>query len=155
MYNKEEAKAIRLEFWNKLNNRTRRLPGQKGRKKFWIYDNTGVKGMDLRFDVDRHKALVALEINHSSEERRLVLYEKLLACKSIFESEFGEPLKWDYVYEKDTGEQVCRVYCEQPGDIHDQERWPEMMYFLIDRMVRLEKAFLEVKDYLQSDINEI
>lgn len=154
MYNKEEAKAIRLEFWNKLNNRTRRLPGQKGRRKFWIYDNTGIKGLDLRFDVDRQKALVALEINHSSEERRLILYEKLLSCKSIFETGFGEPLTWDYVYEKETGEQVCRVYVQQPADIHNQELWPQTMYFLIDAMVRLEKAFLEVKDYLQSDINE-
>jgi hypothetical protein len=155
MYNKDEAKAVRLEFWTRLNNRTRRLPAQKGRKKFWIYDSTGVKGLDLRFDVDRAKVCVALEINHSSEERRLILYEKLLACKSIFESEFGEPLVWDYLYEKETGEQVCRVYVAQPGDINNQELWPDMMYFLIDRMVRLEKAFLEVKDYLQSNINEI
>lgn len=155
MYNnKEEAKAIRLEFWDKLNNRTRRLPAQKGRKIFWIFDKTGIKGLDLRFDVDRKKAQVALEINHSNEDRRLVLYEKLLACKSIFESEFGEPLTWDYVYEKETGEQVCRVYSEQSGDINNQELWSQMIYFLIDRMVRLEKAFLEVKDYLQSDINE-
>lgn len=155
MYNKDEEKAVRLEFWNKLNNRTRRLPSQKGRKIFWIFANTGIKGLDLRFDVDRKKAQVALEINHSSEERRLVLYEKLLSCKSIFEAEFGEPLTWDYVYEKPTGEQVCRVYVEQPGDINNQELWTQMIYFLIDRMVRLEKAFLEVKDYLQSNINEI
>ncbi len=154
MYNKEESKSIRIEFWNKLENRIRRLPSQKGRKKIWIFDNTGINGLDLRFDVDRNKAQVALEINHSCEERRLVLYEKLLACKSIFESGFEGALSWDYVYEKPTGEQVCRVFAEMQGDIHNQQLWPEMMFFLIDRMVRLEKAFLEVKDYLQSDINE-
>jgi hypothetical protein len=154
MYNKDEAKAARLEFWQKLNNRTRRLPGQKGRKRFWIYDNTGIKGIDLRFDVDREKAVVALEINHSSEDRRLVLFEKLEAAKSIFETEFGGPLIWDYAYEKPTGESVCRVYVEQPGDIHNQEQWPEMLHFLIDNMIKLEKAFLEVKEYMQADINE-
>ena len=155
MYKKDEAKAVRLEFWTRLNNRTRRLPIQKGRKRFWIYDTTGIKGLDLRFDVDRTKVQVALEINHSSEDRRLILYEKLLACKTIFETEYGGPLTWDYAYEKETGELVCRIYDQQPGDINNQELWPDMMYFLIDRMVRLEKAFLEVKDYLQSNINEV
>jgi len=153
MFTKEEEKNIRLEFWQKLNNKTRRLPGQKGRKRFWIYDNTGIKGLDLRFDVDRNKACVALEINHSSEERRLMLYEKLQATKSLFETEFGGPLIWDFAYEKPTGEMVCRVYTQRPGDILNKSEWPKMTYFLIDNMIRLEKAFLEVKDYMQSTIN--
>jgi hypothetical protein len=153
MFTKEEEKNIRLEFWQKLNNKTRRLPGQKGRKRFWIYDNTGIKGLDLRFDVDRNKACVALEINHSAEERRLMLYEKLLATKKLFETEFGGPLTWDFAYEKPTGEMVCRVYTQQPGDILNQAEWPNMTYFLIDNMIRLEKAFLVVKDYMQSNIN--
>lgn len=154
MYNKEEIKAVRLEFWQKLNNRTRRLPGQKGRKKYWIFDNTGIKGLDLRFDVDRQKAIVALEINHRKEERRLHLYEKLEAAKTIFEEAFGESLIWDFAYEKATGEIVCRVYVEREGDILNKELWPEMMYFLIDKMIKMETAFLEVKDYLQSELNE-
>ena len=151
MYTQEEAKSLRLEFWEKFNNRTRRLPGQKGRKKLWIFDNTGIKGLDLRFDVDRRKAQVALEINHNNEERRLFLYEKLFACKSIFEKEFGESLFWDFIYEKETGEQVCRIYTEQPGDILKKEIWSEMIYFLINKMIKLEKAFITVKEYLQYD----
>ncbi|MDR2929107.1 MAG: DUF4268 domain-containing protein [Cytophagaceae bacterium] len=154
MYTKEESKAVRVEFWEKLTNRTRRLPGQKGRKKFWIFENTGIKGVDLRFDVDRTKVQVALEINHTSEERRLELFEKLKACKSIFESEFGEPLTWTFLYEKDTGEQVCRIFVERAGDIHQKDLWAEMIYFLIDKMMKLEKAFLAVKDYMQSDMNK-
>ena len=154
MFSKDDAKAVRIEFWEKLNNRTRRLPNQKGRKKFWIFENTGIKGLDLRFDVGREKTQVALEINHNQEERRLELFEKLHACKSIFEDEFGGELKWDYVYEKDTGEQVCRVYVESAGDIHNKELWAEMIYFLIDNMIKLEKAFLAVKDYMQADLNK-
>jgi hypothetical protein len=154
MYSQEESKSIRLEFWGKLNNRTRRLPGQKGRKKIWIFENTGIKGIDLRFDVDRKKAQVAMEINHNNEERRLFLYEKLLACKSLFEKDFGEPLNWNFIYEKETGEQVCRIYVEQPADILKKEMWTEMIYFLINKMIKLEKAFITVKEYLQYDINK-
>jgi hypothetical protein len=154
MLNKEESKQARLEFWQRLTSKTRRLPGQKGRKRFWIFENTGVKGLDLRFDVDREKARVALEINSNNEDRRLMLYEKLEAAKSVFETAFGEPLIWDFAYEKPTGESVCRVYVETPGDILNEALWPDMLFFLIDRMIKMETAFLEVKDYMQANINE-
>jgi len=149
MFSKEEAKELRLEFWQKLSNRTRRLPGQKGRKRLWIGDNTGINGLDLRFDVGREKIIVALEINKKKEEDRLALYEKLEAAKGLFEREFEGPLIWDFAYTKDNGRDVCRVYVEQPGDMYVRETWPEIFTFMIDRMIRLEKAFLEVKDYLK------
>ncbi len=150
MYSKEEVKALKEEFWGKLENRTRRLPGQKGRKRFWIFDKTGIKGLDLRFDVGREKIIVALEINHPNEERRLGLFERLEAAKGLFEDKFGEPMKWDFFYTKENGLEVCRVFVEEPGDIHDRESWPRIFTFMIDRMMRLEAAFLEVKDYLGS-----
>ncbi|MCT4590987.1 MAG: DUF4268 domain-containing protein [Carboxylicivirga sp.] len=152
MFSKEEAKEIRQQFWHKLENRTRRIPGQKGKKIKWIFDETNIKGLDLRFDINRERAIVALEINHRSEERRLQLYEKLEACKSIFENEFGGSLTWDYLYTKSEGRDVCRVYEElSPADMYQQDQWPEVMKFMIDRMIRLEKAFLEVKDFLLHD----
>lgn len=152
MFSKEEAKEIRQLFWHKLENRTRRLPGQKGKKIKWIFDETGIKGLDLRFDINRERAIVALEINHRNEDRRLQLYEKLEACKNIFETEYGSPLVWDYLYTKTEGRDVCRVYEElAPADMYRQEQWPEVMKFMIDRMIRLEKAFLEVKDFLLHD----
>jgi len=149
MFNKEEAKELRLEFWQKLSNRTRRLPGQKGRKRLWISGNTGIKGLDLRFDPGREKIIVALEINIKKEEDRLALYEKLEAAKGLFEKQFEGPLIWDFAYTKDNGREVCRVYVEQPGDMYVKESWPEIFTFMIDSMIRLERAFLEVKDYLK------
>lgn len=149
MFSKEEAKELRLEFWHKLENRTRRLPGQRGKKRKWIGDKTEIKGLDLRFDIDRKKAIVALEINHRSEEKRLEMYERLEAAKTIFEEAFGKPLIWDYLYEKPGGKHVCRVYVEMKADMYIKEQWPDISYFLIDNMMRMEKAFLEVKDFLK------
>ncbi|MBS2098387.1 DUF4268 domain-containing protein [Carboxylicivirga linearis] len=151
MFSKEQAKELRQLFWHKLENRTRRIPGQKGKKIRWIFDNTGIKGLDLRFDIDRERAIVALEINHRNEDRRLQLYEKLEACKSIFETTYEGELTWDYVYTKDGEKEVCRVYEQMPSDIYQEELWPDTMKFMINRMLRLEKAFLEVKDFLLHD----
>ncbi len=151
MFSKEEAKELRLLFWRKLESKTRRLPGQKGQAIKWIADRTGVKGLDLRFDVDRTKACVAIEVNASNEDRRLELYQKLEACRTIIEDKFGDPLIWNFFYEKDNGQMVARVYAETDGDIYNQEKWPDMIYFLIDRMLKLESAFLEVKEFLEHD----
>ncbi len=151
MFSKEEAKNLRLEFWHRLDNRSRKLPGQKGEVRKWILDNTGIKGIDLRFDVDREKATVAIEINHRDEDRRLILYAKLDACKNIFESTFGSSLIWDLAYQKNEGQHVSRAYVEMDGDIYQQEQWPEMIKFLVNNMVHLEEAFLEVKDFLKYD----
>jgi hypothetical protein len=151
MFTKEQAKELRLEFWRKVENRTRRLPGQKGLPKKWILDNTGIKGVDLRFEVTREKACVALEINHRDEDRRLKLYAKLDACKTLFEEMYDAPLTWDLAHEKETGQHVSRVFAEISGDIYNQELWPDMVRFLVDNMLRMEKAFLEVKDFLKYD----
>ncbi|MCW3805862.1 DUF4268 domain-containing protein [Plebeiibacterium marinum] len=151
MYSKEEKKELILEFWRKLGNKTRRLPGQRGRVKVWIGEKTGVKGVDLRFDVSRKKIIVALEINIKHESRRLQIYEKLEATKKIFENEFGEELIWDFACEKDLGEEVCRVYKEMDGDYLVPEQWPAIFNFMIDKMVRMERAFLEVQDFLKYD----
>ncbi|WP_430934056.1 DUF4268 domain-containing protein [Saccharicrinis sp. 156] len=151
MYSKEEEKELKLAFWSKLGNRTRKIPGQRGKVKTWIGDRTNIKGVDLRFDVGRKKIAVALEINVKYETRRLALYEKLEATKKIFENEFGEELIWDFAYEKEYGEEVCRVYKEMDGDYLAQEQWPAIFSFMIDKMLRMEKAFLEVKDFLKYD----
>ncbi len=151
MYSKEEAKELRLEFWNKFGNRTRKIPGQRGKVKVWIGDRTNIKGVDLRFDVGREKIIVALEINIKNETKRLTLYEKLEATKKIFESEFGEELIWDFAYEKSYGEEVCRVYKQIDGDFMVPEQWPSIFKFMIDKMLRLEKAFLEIQDFLKYD----
>ena len=151
MYSKEEGKELKAEFWRKLGNRTRRLPGQRGKVKIWIGDRTGVKGVDLRFDIGREKIIVALEINTKNEDRRLTLYEKLEATKNIFENTYGESLTWDFSYEKAYGEEVCRVYQEMKGDFLVPEQWPAIFSFMIDKMVRMEKAFEEVADFLRYD----
>lgn len=139
---------MRHTFWHKLESKTRRLPGQNGRPIKWINDRTGIKGLDLRFDVDTKMAMVAMEINPIQEEKLDSLWEKMNNCKSLFESVFGGELVWERNYVKNAGDTCARIYVRMDGNIYDKEQWPDMIHFLIDNMLRLEKAFLEVQDYL-------
>lgn len=139
---------MRHEFWHKLESKTRRLPGQNGRAVKWIFDRTGIKGLDLRFDVDTKKVMVAMEINPTQDEKLERLWEKMNNCKSLFESTFGGEMVWEKEYVKQAGDTAARIYVVRDGNIYDKEQWPEMIHFMIDNMLRLEKAFLEVQDYL-------
>lgn len=149
MFSKEETKQLSLAFWHKLESKTRRLPGQNGRAKIWIANNTGIPNLDLRFDVDRQHCIVALELRNHGSEKSYATWEKLLSCKTIFEETYGSELIWDDAYEKSAGDIVYRIYVTTPGDIYRQELWPDMIYFLIDNMIKMERAFLEVQDYLR------
>lgn len=148
MYSKQEAQELRLTFWHKLESKTRRLPGQNGKPIKWIGDKTGIKGLDLRFDVDTKMAMVAMEINPIQDEKLDELWEKMNSCKTLFETEFGSPMTWEKEYVKQAGDTCARIYVKMDGNIYDQEKWPEMIHFLIKNMLNLEKAFLEVQDYL-------
>lgn len=148
MFSKDEAQELRHTFWHKLESKTRRLPGQNGRPIKWIGDKTGIKGLDLRFDVDRTHAIVAMEINCRSEQTTEELWTKMNNCRQLFETEFGSQLVWNRHYTKSAGDSVARIYIEMPADMYNKEMWPDMIHFLIDNMLRMEKAFKEVQDYL-------
>lgn len=148
MYSKEELKQIRYEFWHKLESKSRRIPGQNGRPIRWIGDKTGVKGISLRFDATRDFVMVALEINADTKERQNHLIEKMLACKTVFENEFGKELVWDTEYPKSQHETVTRIYIKAAGDLYNKDLWHDMIYFMTDNMLRMEKAFKVVQDYL-------
>lgn len=148
MFSKEEAQQLRHDFWNKLESKSRKVPGQNGKSIKWIGDKTGVKGLDLRFDVDREKAIVAIEINTNDDEKQNELWEKMNNCKTLFENRFGGPLIWDKNYKKQSGEVVARIYVETNGDLYNKDLWSDMLRFMIDNMINLEKAFKEVQDYL-------
>jgi hypothetical protein len=62
MFSKEEAKALRLEFWNRFKAMSEQERRKRGFKKTWMLKQTGIKGLSLRFDVDREHVAVGYEI---------------------------------------------------------------------------------------------
>lgn len=65
------------------------------------------------------------------------LYDKILSHQEEIESDFGESLLW---VEKE-GVKACRIYSQSNiGGINDKDKWGEIQYDMIDRMVRLKEA---------------
>ena len=143
---------MRKDFWTLFGKRCAIVPELMGKKKKWLLYDTKISGLDLKFEVDRDAAIVMIELNHRNEDKRLELYEKLQNYKAILEDGFAGGLLWDFVYVRENGEEVCRIYCEQKGfDIHRQNQWPYIFNFLIDNMLKLETNFMEIRDILKEE----
>ena len=153
MYTQEEAKQLRKQFWILFGKRCTIVPQLHGRNKKWVLYDTKITGLDLKFEVDRQSAKVMIEVNHRSENKRLDIFEKLQKYKPILEEGFDDGLEWDFLYVRESGEEVCRVYIKQTGfDIYRQNQWPDIYNFLIENMLKLENNFMDIRDVLKEEL---
>ena len=153
MYSKDEEKLLRKEFWIVFARRCEIVPELKYKKKKWVLYDTGLSGIDLKFEVTRKEAMVMVEINSKQETRRLEIFETMQNYRLLLEDGFNEPLIWDFCYTRDSGEEVCRIYTSLTDvDFHRQNQWPDIFNFLIDNMLILENNFMEIKDALEAEL---
>lgn len=153
MYSKDEAKLLRKEFWIVFARRCEIVPDLRHKKKKWVLYDTGLSGIDLKFDVTRSEALVMIEINSRLENRRLEIFETLQKYQKFLEEGFAEPLEWDICFVRESGQEVCRIYTSLTNvDFHRQNQWPCIFNFMIDNMLLLENNLMEIKDVLEAEL---
>jgi hypothetical protein len=153
MYSKDEAKLLREEFWVVFARRCEFVPVLLHKKKKWVLYDTGLSGVDLKFDVTHSEAIVMIEINSRLENRRLEIFEALLKYRKFIEEGFDHPLEWDICFTRESGQEVCRIYTSLSNvDFHRQNQWPDIFNFLIDNMFILGNNLMELKDILESEL---
>ena len=143
-------------FWTQFDEFCDTIPDLAGRRKKWILHNTKISHIDLKFDLRGNSAIVALEINHRSENRRLQVYELAERYRTLLNRGFKQELTWDFGYLNAINQEVCRIYTEKQGiNIYNSEEWPLLHQFLAENMLLLQDNFLEIQEYLQEDINTL
>ena len=154
MYSKDEIKKLRLNFWQRFKIYCETQPELNLKKKKWILNETQIRGVTLRFDVDRQNAKVMLELQNKNEDRRLQIFEILERYKVVMEEGFENGLIWEFYHKReDNNQEVCRIYTQlENADWHNQNQWPEIYDFFIKNMLQLEENFLMVKDSLKEEL---
>ena len=154
MFSKEEIKELRLNFWQNFKIYCETQPVLNYKKKRWILNETQIRGLALRFDLDREKAYVILELQNKQEDRRLQIFEILERYKVVMEEGFENGLIWEFFYQReDNNQEVCRIYTQLENvDWHRQNQWPEIYDFFIKNMLQMEENFLMVKDSLKEEL---
>ncbi len=153
MYSKDETKLLRKEFWIVFARRCEIVPELRHKKRKWVLYDTGLNGIDLKFEVTRQEALVMVEINIRQENRRLEAFETMQKYRKLLEDGFAESLIWDFYVIREGGQEVCRIYTSLPNvDFHRQNQWPDIFNFFIDNMLILENNFMEIRDGLEAEL---
>ncbi|MEN8703105.1 MAG: DUF4268 domain-containing protein [Polaribacter sp.] len=141
MFSKEEATQLRKLFWTSFG---------KSFPRKWLLYNTKIKGFAFKFDADRKKACVCLDIDHPEAIANELLYDQMLSLKTLLENEIPEII-FNNSYELESGKQIHRIYVpfQQKFSIYNKNTWRDCYEFYVEEMTKLELFFYEYEDFIR------
>ncbi len=143
----EELKSrhlLRLEFWKEflkvMNQKSSLYQNVNASKDNWISGRTGISGIHLNMAISNYYARSELYMSRSSAEENKFVFDELAKNKTEIEKQFGENLIWERLDNK----KACRVKHQLDNvDYFNKDDWSKMIEFMVDGMLRMEKAFKE------------
>lgn len=135
---------IRKEFWIKLlssiNLKSTLFQNISPSIYNWIGAGSGVRGIGYNFSISKKYVRVELYIDRGEQTENEIIFEELLKRKVEIESNFGKTLVWEKLEDK----RACRIKFENTSfNIFEKDNWEEMIEFLTNGMINLEKSFKE------------
>ena len=145
MFSKEEAAQLRKEFWVSFG---------KSFPRKWLLYNTKVKGFSFKFVADRKKALVCLDIDSADAIKNELLWDQMVALKSVIVSDYLPEAIFDDSYELENGKRIYRIYVplEDKFSIYNKNTWSTAFQFFVDQMSQFELIYYEFEDFIKSAI---
>lgn len=141
MYSKEETQKLKREFWVTF--------ADKYPRKWVLYD-TKIKDFSFKFYVDNKKALVLIDIEHRSDEKRIAYFEKIEALKNILEEEFIKDLVFEKEFILENGKTISRIWIEKlEVSVSNRKYWDEIFDFYNEKMNSLELFYKEYDEFIK------
>ncbi len=151
MFSKEEAKALRVEFWNRFKAMSEQERRKLGLKKSWMLKQTGVKGLTLRFDVDRECVALGFEIYFKNKFKEALLMESFEGIRHLLEAELEDALVWNDAFVTEEGRECARIYVQMKDvDIFQKADWDKMWEFMMKNMFIMEQFFVDFKEHIEN-----
>ncbi len=156
MYSKEEAKALRIKFWNSFEKFSKKKRKKLGKSAQWMLQKTGIKGFDLKFDTLNDSIQVGFEIASKGLQRQIKYYEKMQSLKTLLDETFNHQLIWNDHYITKNDKEVFRIYVEKENlRLFNESDWDQIFEFFFKQMVKFEDWFLEYRDIIKMNEEEI
>lgn len=141
MYSKAESQRLKQEFWIAF--------AEKYPRKWILYD-TKIKDFSFKFFVDNKKAQVSIDIEHRSNDKRLLYFEKLESLKTILEEEFIQDLVFEQNFVLENGKSISRVWIEKLGvGFSNKNNWDFIFDFFYEKMNAMELFYNDYGDYIR------
>ena len=141
MYSKEEAQRLKREFWIDF--------AEKHPRKWILYD-TKIKDFSFKFFADNKKAQVLIDIEHRSDEKRTIYFEKIESLKTVLEDDFVKDLVFEKNFVLENGKKISRIWVEKTDvSVSNRKYWDEIFDFFFEKMNALEMFYHEYGDYIR------
>lgn len=135
-----ETKLLQLEFWTALKEfaaeRGSSLSFRKPRPQHWYNLAVGRSGFNIGLNAKTKSKELSCELYISGRATAEVAYELLEEQKAEVEQELGA-LEWMPLPKKE----ACRIVQLRQGDIEDQDSWPELLEWCLERAQTFQLAF--------------
>ena len=142
MFSKEESKRLRQDFW---------IAFGKSYPHKWVLYDTKIKGLSLKFHFGLKQAMVSMDIEHADLGRRMELWEKLIALRSILKEEYLPEVIFNDSLVLDNQKEISRIYVAFPNvSIHNKNTWRQTMEFLEKKMLLFEAFFDDYQESIRS-----
>ena len=152
----KERHHLRLEFWSKL------LPKMKGKaqifqnsspsKDHWLSSGgTGISGLSYNFLITKSYVGVELAISKGDTQANKQIFDELKKFETEITNDFGNSLSWERL---DTKKMSRVAYALEGVNLREKADWDKMMDFLIDNMIKLEKAMKQPLIKVKRKLNE-
>lgn len=150
MYSKEEARKLKQEFWEGFDRYTKFYSRKTGNPISWILYKTEIKGIELKFDIEKKTIKVLIEVNHKNENERFERYLELNKYKNIIEEGIVEEIHWIDDFTKPEGVQVSQICIEKAGlNFHNKDHWRDIFKFMAENMYQLQTNFEDIQPLLK------
>ncbi|WP_269225017.1 DUF4268 domain-containing protein [Flavobacterium eburneipallidum] len=141
MYSKEENQRLKREFWIAF--------AEKYPRKWILYD-TKIKDFSFKFFVDNKKAQVLIDIEHRSDEKRTIYFEKIESLKTILEEDHIKDVVFEKNFVLESSKTISRIWVEKTGvSVSNRNYWDEIFDFFFEKMNALEMFYFEYEDYIK------
>jgi hypothetical protein len=139
---------LRKDYWelvlNKVQNSESDLFNNVNpTKSSWMSAGSGISLVTFIFTFLKRAARVELYISRTNTDENKFIFDELKKRQNEIESVFGEALEWRRLDDK----KASIIQIEKSFDGFNKKVWDESSDFLVDTMIRLEKA---IKPHLQS-----
>jgi len=142
MFNHEESKKLRQEFWTSF--------GKEYPHK-WLLYNTKKKEIQLKFTFNRKFAQVSLDIIDDDQLIRAYYFEKIQSLQKLLREDYLPEAIFEQHYELPENKIISRIYVEiKKVSIHNKKDWPEVKKFLATNMSKLEEFFKDFSDFIKN-----
>ncbi len=149
MWSKEEAKELRVHFWNGF----KRYCSKHKIYRKWVLTGVKIKSTQLKFYADEQKALVLFQIDHKNDLRRYEIYECFQSYRKLMATDCGEDLKWEEDYLGMGERPLSVIYFELPEvSLYRPDDWERIYAFFAEKMPLLEEAYWEYRDLINERI---